>query len=128
MMDLSDGLSMDLPRMCMASGVGAEIHVKGLPLFPESDKWGCDPVDLALHGGEDYELLFAVPDSKSRLFENTYPSKFPKITKIGRMTRNVGKVWLAECGQSRRRLPERGYDHFRFTIPGEIGDSHLFQP
>jgi thiamine-monophosphate kinase len=113
MMDLSDGLSTDLPRMCRASGVGAEIRSADLPVFPEARSWGCDPVELALHGGEDYELLFAVPNSKSRLFEESYPSEFPKITQIGRMTQDTGKTWLIETGKQRRRLPDRGYDHFR---------------
>jgi thiamine-monophosphate kinase len=117
MMDLSDGLSIDCARMCRASGVGAEIFAAALPVFPESRLWGCDPVRLALHGGEDYELLFAVPESESRLLEKNYPSAFPKITRIGRMTRDVGRVWLLESERTRRRLPEHGYDHFRQARP-----------
>jgi thiamine-monophosphate kinase len=113
MMDLSDGLSVDLPRMCAASGVGAEIQSADLPLFSESRLWGCDPLELALHGGEDFELLFAVPAFKSRLFEKTYPSSFPKVTRIGKMTGDAGKVWIIEPSKHCRRLPERGYDHFR---------------
>jgi thiamine-monophosphate kinase len=112
MMDLSDGLSMDLPRMCAASGVGAEIHAADLPVFPESRLWGCDPVELALHGGEDFELLFSVPRSKGRIFEEKYPSHFPRITRIGSMTRDAGKIWMLEQGKSRRPLLEHGYDHF----------------
>lgn len=119
MMDLSDGLSMDLPRMCAASGVGAEIHAAELPVFTKSRLWDCDPVELALHGGEDYELLFAVPNSRSRLFEKSYPSKLPKITRIGKMTGSVGKVWVKESGKSRHRLLEHGYDHFR-SAKGEV--------
>jgi thiamine-monophosphate kinase len=117
MMDLSDGLSMDLPRMCAASGVGAEIDMDALPLFVESRQWGCNPAELALHGGEDYELLFAVPNSKSRLFERNYPSKFPKITQIGKMTRNAGSILITGPGESRHQLPEHGYDHFRQPVP-----------
>jgi thiamine-monophosphate kinase len=113
MMDLSDGLSMDLPRMCAASGVGAEIRLADLPVFTESRQWGCDPVELAMHGGEDFELLFSVPASRSRLFEKNYPPEFPKATQIGKMTDTVGKIWITDPGKSRRRLPERGYDHFR---------------
>jgi len=112
MMDLSDGLSTDLPRLCKASGVGAEIHVADLPIFPESRTWNCDPVKMALHGGEDYELIFSVPKTKSRLLEDTYPSGFPKIARIGRLTGTSPKVWMLESGK-RRRLPEQGYDHFR---------------
>jgi thiamine-monophosphate kinase len=113
MMDLSDGLSMDLPRMCSASQVGADIQLADLPIFPKSRIWDCDPASFALHGGEDYELLFAVPKSKRHLFEKSYPSKFPKITNIGNMTRNVGKIWLIDSEKKRHRLVEGGYDHFR---------------
>ena len=112
MMDLSDGLSMDLPRICAASGVGAEIQAANLPVFAESKRWDCDPVEMALHGGEDFELLFSVPRSKSRIFEDTYPSHFPKVTRIGRLTRDAGKIWLLEQGKDRSLLLEHGYDHF----------------
>jgi thiamine-monophosphate kinase len=112
MMDLSDGLSMDLPRMCAASGVGAEIDRTRLPVFQKSAAWGCDPFALALHGGEDFELLFAIPVSKAHLLEKNYPAKFPKITRIGEMTQNAGKVWIHDAGKNRQRLKEQGYDHF----------------
>jgi thiamine-monophosphate kinase len=113
MMDLSDGLSIDLPRMCSASGVGAEIELSSLPVFAKARLWECDPLRLALHGGEDYELLFAVPKAKSRLLEQKYPSGFPKITKIGKLTRNPKRISILEPGGKRRALPEHGYDHFR---------------
>ncbi len=113
MMDLSDGLSADLPRLCAASGVGAEIRTADLPVFQQARSWDCDPVELALHGGEDYELLFAVPSSKCRLLEELYPSGFPKITRIGRMTDDVGRIWMSEAGKRPRRLKNLGYDHFR---------------
>jgi len=112
MMDLSDGLSMDLPRLCAASGVGAEIRVSNLPVFPGSALWGCDPVELALDGGEDYELLFAVPKSRSRILEKEYPATLPRITRIGEMTPDAGSVWAIGANGKRYRLPERGYDHF----------------
>ncbi len=112
MMDLSDGLSMDLPRLCAASGVGAEIRVSNLPVFPGSALWSCDPVELALNGGEDYELLFAVPKSRSRILEKEYPATLPKLTRIGEMATDVGNVWVIGENEERHRLPERGYDHF----------------
>jgi thiamine-monophosphate kinase len=113
MMDLSDGLSVDLPRMCLAGGIGAEIDSSRLPVFSKSSLWGCDPVDMALNGGEDFELLFAVPKSKARLFEKTYPSKFPDVSNIGEMTSDCGAVWMHNAGKNRCRMPERGFDHFR---------------
>ncbi len=118
MMDLSDGLSVDLPRMCRASGVGAEIRLADIPVFAASAGWNCDPAELALHGGEDYELLFAAPRTKARLLEESYPSGFPRITRIGELNRDVGKVRLKEAGGKIRTLRERGYDHFRAESSG----------
>jgi thiamine-monophosphate kinase len=113
MMDLSDGLSVDLPRLCAASGTGAEVDSGRLPVFSEAAAWGFDPVALALHGGEDFELLFSVPESKHRLFEARYPGHFPRATRIGRMVRGSGDVWIHHAGKDRRRLKKLGYDHFR---------------
>jgi len=117
MMDLSDGLSMDLPRMCKASGTGAEIYSSRLPVFPASLSWGCDPLDLAFHGGEDYELLFAVPKRKADTFEKSYPRNYPRITNIGRLCQGHEVVWVVEPGAGRRPLLEHGHDHFRPKSP-----------
>jgi thiamine-monophosphate kinase len=112
MMDLSDGLSMDLPRICAANGVGAEIDASRLPIFEKSSLWGCDPHALALDGGEDYELLFAVPPAKADMLERNYPEEFPPISNIGKLTKNAGAIWISEAGRNRRRLFEGGYNHF----------------
>ena len=112
MMDLSDGLSVDLPRLCAASGVGAEILTEQIPLFPASAAWGCDPLDLALHGGEDFELLFTVAKRNVVAFERSYPRKFPPVTRIGNLTGRTGVITL-RSGAASKKLPERGFDHFR---------------
>jgi len=95
--DLSDGISLDLRRMALASGLEAAIEPP--PRFP-----GASP-EQALHGGEDYELLFTVrPRVK-------VPARFGSIplTRIGVMRRGrPGAVYL-----SGRPLPALGYDHFR---------------
>jgi thiamine-monophosphate kinase len=111
MMDISDGLSTDLARLCRSSGVGAEIEASAIPLFPQSSSWDCDPLALAFHGGEDYELLFAVPQSEAETLENNYPAEFPPISWIGKLTRGR-QIMITESGKRRRRLPEKGYDHF----------------
>lgn len=107
MMDLSDGLSTDLPRLCAASRVGAQINSGSLPVVPFAK--AADATHLALHGGDDYELLFAVrPSQLSRV-----PRMFRGIplTQIGEITRRK-KVVLAENGRT-RPLPSGGWDPFR---------------
>ena len=99
-MDLSDGISMDLRRIALASGLEAAIEPP--PRFP-----GASP-EQALHGGEDYELLFTV-GPRVRV-----PARFQSIplTRIGVMRRGrAGAVYLS--GQP---LPALGYDHFRGSL------------
>jgi thiamine-monophosphate kinase len=96
-MDLSDGLSLDLHRMCTASGLSAEIEVP--PRFPGAS------LDMALHGGEDYELLFTLPAKRKA------PPEFEglPLTRIGAMRRGAsGQVVLNGAP-----LPPLGWDHLR---------------
>ena len=111
MMDISDGLSADLSRMCTASGVDAEIFAEKIPVFAESASWSCDPLKLALSGGEDFELLFAVSPDKKHILENL-PPEFPPATHIGNMIGGNGKVWISGAEGSRRALRIDGFDHF----------------
>ncbi len=64
MMDLSDGLAQDLPRLCKASGTGAQIHTDQLPIHPDAEALSAtDGIPAGLHAladGEDYELLFTI--------------------------------------------------------------------
>jgi thiamine-monophosphate kinase len=113
MMDISDGLSMDLSRLCAAGGVDAEIRLSGIPVFSLLHGWNCGSMEPALHGGEDYELLFAVPPSKKKRLEQSYPPEFPAITLIGTLIEGNGAIWISEPGKKRRRLPVRGFDHFK---------------
>jgi thiamine-monophosphate kinase len=94
-MDLSDGLSLDLVRMCEASGRRAEIAMP--PVYAGASK------EQALHGGEDYELLFTVPQKVPvpREFEGV------PLTKIGTMRK--GKAGVMLDGEPLKAL---GWDHF----------------
>lgn len=112
MMDLSDGLSLDLPRMCEASGTGAEICAADLPRYSGSHTRRCDPLDLALNGGEDFELLFAVPPSRASSLEKHYPSEFAPLSRIGALTAAGGVRWRPGRGAETRPLEAKGYDHF----------------
>ncbi len=110
MMDLSDGLGADLPRLARASKLGFEIEPENLPLARGAT------IDNAISEGEDYELLFAIsPREKTRL-EREWRRKFPKIsvTRIGSLTR---KSPATDAKQrpgfpiANRKLPG-GYLHF----------------
>jgi thiamine-monophosphate kinase len=119
MIDLSDGLSTDLRRLVRESGTGAEIDSSALPVFESSSAWGCDPLELGLYGGEDYELLFSVPPARSAALERHYPSKYPRISRIGKLIPEPGVVVMVkQPGARRRRLPDLGFDHFKVQRTG----------
>jgi thiamine-monophosphate kinase len=107
MIDVSDGLSTDLSHICEESGVGAEIHADRVP---RAQVVGLrQPVDLrfALHGGDDYELLFtAKPSAKIPLGIAGVP-----VTKVGLITRSKQMVLIAHGG-ARQTLRPRGWEHF----------------
>jgi thiamine-monophosphate kinase len=108
MMDVSDGLSNDLPRLCTASGVGATIDTGKLPL-PRGVALD-SARQLALHGGDDYELLLAVSPRNAELL----PAKFRKLplTRIGELTKELGVQIIGKNG-TREPLRAAGWDPFR---------------
>lgn len=113
MMDLSDGLSSDLPRLCAASGVGARLESAKIPGIGNSDaarKLGSDPLHLALNGGDDYELLFTVPPQNAKSMPNTFQGV--KLTPVGTITQKAKLVVCEENGRE-RSLAEGGWDPFR---------------
>jgi thiamine-monophosphate kinase len=113
MMDLSDGLSTDLPRLCAASGVGARIEEAQLPtarIRALTTLRGSELVRAALHGGDDYELLFTVPAGKARLLPSTIAG-IP-ITKIGATTAKREILLLRKDGREEVLHPA-GWDPFR---------------
>ena len=112
MIDLSDGLSMDLPRICKPGGIGAELYTSAIPIFAASAEWGCDPLDNALHGGEDFELLFAVSPGVAGTLERRYPARLPPLSRIGRLTARPAVSWSSHPGGRTSALPPKGYDHF----------------
>jgi len=85
MMDLSDGLGADLPRLAKASKAGFTIDKRMLPLSPGAK------IEHAISDGEDYELLFALPSRHRRRLERSWPTEFPRLrlTRIGSLTSNI---------------------------------------
>jgi len=100
MMDLSDGLGADLPRLARASGVGFEVDQMALPL-----NRGCT-AEQAISDGEDYELLFAISPKDSGSLPARWRKKFPKVplTRIGRLN--------PQSAIRNPKLPP-GYVHFK---------------
>jgi thiamine-monophosphate kinase len=113
MMDLSDGLSSDLRRLCEASKVGAIVNAVRLPMVHVSAKErkdGADPLRLALHGGDDYELLFVVPKTKAARMPRSLSGVL--IRAIGEITRGR-EVMLVEKSGASRAFEPRGWDPFK---------------
>jgi thiamine-monophosphate kinase len=113
MIDLSDGLSSDLRRLCEASKVGAVIKSENLPAVRVTKlerKGGVDPLELALHGGDDYELLFTVSKSEATRLPRSVGGV--AITPIGEVTR-AREVMVTDSDGRSRVLKPRGWDPFR---------------
>jgi thiamine-monophosphate kinase len=113
MIDISDGLSSDLAHLCEESHAGALIDSSSLPIDRDVIKLcgrrALDPLMLALHGGEDFELLFTVrPDDVTRL-----PKRVDsvEISRIGEITDQPGKMRIAEKNRV-WDLPSGGFEHF----------------
>jgi thiamine-monophosphate kinase len=108
MIDTSDGLSTDLAHICEESGVGAELQAEAIPRAQAGKRLKEVDLELALHGGEDYELLFTA--SRSRRI----PSRIAgvQVTQIGHITRGR-KMFLLNRGGVRAALEAKGWEHFR---------------
>jgi thiamine-monophosphate kinase len=111
-LDISDGLSTDLAHLCRASGVCAEIEQAALPIHPLARKSGTNAaLKAALHGGEDYELLFAAPAS---VLMPTSLAGVP-ITRIGSLKKpHSGRpmMTLLTPDGDRVELNPSGWEHF----------------
>ena len=113
-MDLSDGLADAVRQVAEASGTGAAIDAAALPIEPAAANWfrqrGIDPVIAAVSGGDDYELLFALPPKSRGRFRGVQSGlRGLPLTKIGELTAERGFHLAREGG--REELPS-GFTHF----------------
>jgi thiamine-monophosphate kinase len=117
MMDISDGLSTDLARLCAASGVGARLWAERIPcvtipggIAKHMGKLKLDPIEIAFNGGDDYELLFTVPRRRAKRLRGA--PGFREIAAIGEIERGKQITLVAADGRARRLTPG-GWDSFR---------------
>ncbi len=111
--DVSDGLAQDLGWLLAASGVGAEVEAGRLPLDADV-RQAFSParaLATALRGGEDYELLLAVPASRAAAFEAACLRAGEMVTRIGRLRRGRGLRLLDAAGGA-SRPHAGGFNHF----------------
>jgi len=119
MIDISDGLSSDLNRICKQSKVGAVIETERIPISDEARK-NDDPLSSALNEGEDFELLFTLSEKESRRLLKRWDGPSPSegrggpltITQIGTIT-DTKMVQIKMADGRIRDLQARGYDHLK---------------
>ncbi|MFC1724146.1 thiamine-phosphate kinase [candidate division KSB1 bacterium] len=117
MIDLSDGLASDLKHICSQSMTGAVIYEEKIPVSREFNKFleatKSENFHFSFTGGEDYQLLFTVPEKDSGTVKNSYFEKFgTEIFEIGEIVKDEGIVFVSKNGDE-RPLTGKGYDHFK---------------
>jgi thiamine-monophosphate kinase len=110
MIDISDGLAAEVRHICKNSRVGAEIDAAAVPLHPDvrqaGDLLGRDPLEFALAGGEDFELLFSItPENLAQLLKSGW-----ELHPVGRITAVEGDATVIRSGV--REPLTGGFDHF----------------
>ncbi len=119
MIDLSDGLSSDLMHICKASKVGAKIFAEKIPIHKKIEKLSdanfkkflsekMDKLDFALHGGEDFELLFTINPNDFEKFSQKFSSRFSHIGEITEMPEIIELIRDGRSGI----LEPKGFRHF----------------
>jgi thiamine-monophosphate kinase len=108
MIDISDGLSSDLTRICRQSGVGAVVNAEQIPISDEAKK-AENPLSSALNDGEDFELLFTLSERQCKKLLKRWDGPVA-ITPIGTIT-DTGKVQIKTADGRISDLQARGYDH-----------------
>jgi thiamine-monophosphate kinase len=118
MLDISDGLSGDLSHLCARSNVGARIELAHLPLSPSirsvAASISYDAFSWALHGGEDYELLFSVsPGNAQKVIEAVHAATDVPVTPIGTLLPADAGMRLVYSDGHEEVLEVRSWDHLK---------------
>jgi len=116
MTDISDGLFSDLRKMCRASGVGFTVNADQIPIAPAAravaTSLGLDPTRLALMSGEEFELLFTLPNNRTSDAEQLAQELRLPMTQIGTILEaSEGFQWLDSSG-GKMAVLRSGFEHF----------------
>ncbi|MEM7008459.1 MAG: thiamine-phosphate kinase [Thermodesulfobacteriota bacterium] len=115
MIDVSDGLLLDLERITLIQELGARIDIEKIPRSQEYienvDKYCDDKYEMALSGGEDYELLFTCDESRRMDIQNISENLNIQITEIGTVTESTSIDLISSSGEY-KTLNKRGFVHF----------------
>jgi thiamine-monophosphate kinase len=118
--DVSDGLSVDLGELCAASGLGAVVDADALPIDGHAAAFeraqGGDALSLALHGGEDYQLLLAVGPNDFPGLEDVAVVWELRLTVVGEFVAGRPELSLRSGGRT-KPLPASAWEHFRSRRP-----------
>lgn len=117
--DTSDGLSSDLGHIAEESKMGARLYADKIPISPNlkdfCDRFGFDPVDYALSGGEDYALLCTIAPDRAEEIANEFEKKFKRpLFAIGEITAGNQLTLIYADGKTKPITPT-GWDHFKVT-------------
>lgn len=109
MIDVSDGCLIDLTRLLQASGVGCRVDAEAIPVDPDLAASTLDPRRAALFGGEDFELLFTIPDRTVEDVRDELTALGTQVTRIGVVADGARLI----DGVDMDRLKEESWDHLR---------------
>jgi thiamine-monophosphate kinase len=110
MIDISDGLSSDLSRICRSSGVGAVVDAGQIPISGQAKK-NESPLNAALNEGEDFELLFTLSEADCRRLQRQWDGPIT-ITRVGLIT-DTGRMQIRMPDGQISDLEPKGYDHLK---------------
>ena len=114
-MDISDGLALDLSRMCDASNVSAEVEIASIPLSAAASAAATaspQAIEIILSGGDDYEILAAVPSEHCAAFETASREAGVRVTKIGAVKQGAGAPVFLRPDGTALALAAKGFEHF----------------